>query len=159
MVRPEGALVASALLAEFPDLAQAVLAGMGSREAVDPMTARKVMTPTQRKKAAKASAHGSRIKKVYGITREEYALMLETQQGRCAICNGKRPYRLLVDHCHRTGEVRGLLCKLCNNRLLPAAGDNVAILTAAIDYLSLPPARLALGAPRFVPLPETAVTP
>ncbi len=112
------------------------------------------MTPTAARKARRASAHGSRVKARYNITREEYALMLETQQGRCAICNGKRPYNLPVDHDHKTGEVRGLLCKLCNNRLLPAGRDNVAILTAAIDYLTHPPARLALGGPRFVPVAE-----
>lgn len=52
----------------------------------------------------------------YGITLEQYDLMLEAQNYCCAICakphNAPRP--LSVDHCHRTGRVRGLLCTRCN---------------------------------------------
>lgn len=52
----------------------------------------------------------------YGITLEQYELMLEHQGSRCAICGlpheESRP--LAVDHCHATGRVRGLLCTGCN---------------------------------------------
>lgn len=115
---------------------------------------RKVMTPTQRKKARSASAHGTRIKATYNITREEYQLILAHQGGCCAICQRRPRYRLAVDHCHRTGLVRGLLCKLCNNRLLPAARDTVAVFWRAIRYLRRPPAVAALGGPRYVPDPK-----
>jgi hypothetical protein len=55
--------------------------------------------------------------KAYGIkfTLEQYDVMLAAQNGHCAIClsiPGKR--RFHVDHCHKTGKVRGLLCFNCN---------------------------------------------
>lgn len=56
------------------------------------------------------------IKSRFGITVEEYFLMLERQGGGCAICgirhNHKR--RFCIDHCHKTNKVRGLLCNGCN---------------------------------------------
>ena len=54
----------------------------------------------------------------HGITPEQYDLMLALQNGVCAICR-KTPERglLYVDHCHRTGKVRGLLCMKCNSAL------------------------------------------
>lgn len=115
---------------------------------------RKKMTPTQARKARAASAHGTRIKKVYGLSKAEYAAVLEAQGGLCAICKGARPYRLAVDHNHKTGEVRGLLCKRCNRWLLPGCQDTPAILNQAAHYLLEPPVRDALGAPRYVPTVE-----
>lgn len=60
--------------------------------------------------------------KNYGITIEEYDAMNLKQKGVCAIC--KQPetklnkngtvHKLAVDHCHKTGKVRGLLCFKCN---------------------------------------------
>lgn len=63
-------------------------------------------------------ARKNNLKKKYGITLEEYARMVGEQNGLCAIC--KQPpqrYRLAVDHCHRTGRVRKLLCMGCNGKL------------------------------------------
>src|SRR5438552_1390720 len=50
----------------------------------------------------------------------EYERRLKEQGGGCAICSRppKRNKRLCVDHNHRTGLVRGLLCSVCNGRLL-----------------------------------------
>lgn len=66
-----------------------------------------------------AQKRRSRLKVEYGITVEQYALMLEDQGGGCAVCGqpptGKRP--LAVDHCHQTGRVRALLCAACNIKL------------------------------------------
>ena len=73
--------------------------------------------------------------------------MLEHQGGVCAIC--KRPPRgklpLNVDHDHKTGAVRGLLCWTCNHRLLPAAQDDWKRLTRAAEYLVYPPAEDVVG--------------
>lgn len=73
--------------------------------------------------------------------------MLQHQGGVCAICNlpprGKLP--LNVDHDHKTGAVRGLLCWTCNHRLLPAAKDSPQRLSAAADYLEYPPAEEVIG--------------
>jgi hypothetical protein len=55
--------------------------------------------------------------KIYGITRNEYEALRLKQDNRCAIC--KRPFEKLphVDHDHKTGKVRGLLCGDCNRGL------------------------------------------
>jgi Recombination endonuclease VII len=66
------------------------------------------------------------LKKTFGISLNEYQILLETQNGVCAICG--RPERtvhrrggavrtLAVDHNHRTGRIRGLLCATCNTLL------------------------------------------
>lgn len=112
---------------------------------------RKPRTATAARKARRASSHGTRIKATYGITKAEYASLFESQGRVCAICGGKRSYNLAVDHCHATGEVRGLLCKQCNNRLLPTVKDSVPLLMRAIDYLTEPPARRHFDAVRLVP--------
>ena len=56
------------------------------------------------------------LKHKYGITVEEYSDMFKRQNGKCFICSvsGKK---LVVDHCHKTNEVRKLLCHGCNTVL------------------------------------------
>lgn len=98
-----------------------------------------------RKKRVQTGNRNQRLVMTYGITEADYAVMFEAQDGRCAICKGKRTGNLDVDHCHKTGIVRGLCCRRCNRRLLPAATDKVEVLQAAIDYLTDPPAPKALG--------------
>ena len=76
------------------------------------------------------------LKRRFGITPEEYDVMLASQGGGCAICHtipGAR--RLAVDHSHITGVVRGLLCDLCNTAL-GKFGDSPILLQAAIDYFN-----------------------
>ena len=58
----------------------------------------------------------SKIKKVYGISPEQYAAILTVQQCGCGICR-KKDRRLCVDHCHATQVVGGLLCNKCNTGL------------------------------------------
>ncbi len=82
------------------------------------------------------------LKKNYNMTPKEYDDMMESQSGVCGICGNAEsalhsngtPYRLSVDHCHTTGEVRGLLCHSCN-RAIGLLKDNVDVLRKAIDYL------------------------
>ena len=76
----------------------------------------------------------------YGVTREQYQSMLESQGGVCATC-GHPPSKtncrhghLVVDHCHKTTKVRQLLCSDCNT-LLGMAKDSVGLLEAAAKYL------------------------
>jgi hypothetical protein len=60
------------------------------------------------------------LKRRYGITDEAYKAMIEKQNGCCAICNAHHSLftkRLHVDHCHKTNEIRGLLCVNCNTAL------------------------------------------
>ena len=59
-----------------------------------------------------------------GVTDEEYRRLLEAQGGHCALCpNVPKTRRLHVDHDHKTGRVRGLLCYRCN-RALPTYLDS-----------------------------------
>ena len=59
------------------------------------------------------------LKKKYGMTEQCYEEMLESQGGGCAICGAKknnnpRMKYLCIDHSHKTGKVRGILCQDCN---------------------------------------------
>lgn len=100
---------------------------------------------TCRKRGRSKAAHENRVVATYGLQRGEYDRLFEMQGGVCAICGQSRKQRLSVDHCHKTGRVRGLLCRLCNGRLLTAARDRPEILRAAADYLENPPAVDAIG--------------
>lgn len=81
------------------------------------------------------------LKIKYGLTEEDFNNLLEKQNSVCAICkksetriiNGKI-CPLSIDHCHKTGKVRGLLCNECNNGLSRFRDDN-KILNSAISYL------------------------
>ncbi len=97
--------------------------------------------------ACKAAAQGDRWRAkapgymreyLYGITREQYAELLESQGRRCAICRsdtpgGKGDWHL--DHDHATGRRRGLLCHACNIAL-GYLEDDPERLRAAIEYLA-----------------------
>lgn len=71
----------------------------------------------------------------YGITADEYDRRLDEQGGGCKIC-GKILQRvsLAVDHNHKTGKVRGILCENCN-RGLGMFKDDPNLLRSAIEYL------------------------
>lgn len=81
------------------------------------------------------------LKKSYGITLDDYNYMFNNQNGCCAICGlhiselkMKHKHNLCVDHCHITGEIRGLLCDKCN-RGIGLLNDDIEILKNAIKYL------------------------
>src|SRR5690242_1736563 len=61
--------------------------------------------------------HARHIKRLYGLSPDQYREMLEAQGHVCAICGGSDTPRLSVDHCHQTERVRGLLCRRCNTGL------------------------------------------
>jgi len=80
-------------------------------------------------------------KSMYGITQKEYDDLMQKQQGLCAICVQPETARawgkvclLGVDHDHRTGAVRGLLCSACN-RAIGLFRDDTVSLARAIVYL------------------------
>ena len=107
------------------------------------------LTGRQRKwcseQCQKDGARADRLAKIFNITPEEYDQILEVQGGGCGIC-GRAPRdgkRHAVDHDHKTGFVRGLLCFMCNKRVLGARSAEVLVKTAA--YVTDPPARRALG--------------
>lgn len=74
------------------------------------------------------------LKKLYGITPDQFDEMLREQEGKCALC--KEPFAETphVDHCHTTGKVRGLLHTKCNTGI-GMFGDNPQKLALAIEYL------------------------
>lgn len=91
-----------------------------------------------------AAADRRRNLRKFGITPEEYDRLTAAQAGRCAVCRQPEtalnprtgaPKVLAVDHCHRRGGVRGLLCQNCNTAL-GLLGDDPSRLAAAIAYIT-----------------------
>ncbi|WP_424216377.1 endonuclease domain-containing protein (plasmid) [Streptomyces sp. BI20] len=101
---------------------------------------------TCRKTAQRSNSHESRVMQVYGLGSGEYGELLAKQGGKCAICKQTRAKNLDVDHCHKTGLIRGLLCARCNRQLL-ARGlrDDPWIALSAASYLTDPPAPQLIG--------------
>ena len=77
--------------------------------------------------------HDHRLKKTYGISLEEFNRISTSQNNLCVICGKKA--KLYVDHCHKSGRLRKLICFHCNTGL-GHFRDDPKILTAAIDYLA-----------------------
>ena len=79
-----------------------------------------------------------RVKKL-GVSNNDYEKMFIEQEGQCKICNCKlnssRYTKFAVDHCHKTGEVRGLLCTNCNTGL-GLFKDSQHRLQKALDYIN-----------------------
>lgn len=79
----------------------------------------------------------SRLFRYYGVTLEWFYTTLEEQDFSCAVCGIEKcttGREFSVDHCHKTGEVRGILCHSCNVAL-GHVGDSVERLTQLIAYL------------------------
>jgi hypothetical protein len=70
----------------------------------------------------------------YGLTVDAYRAISDAHNGHCAICGDKPSSRLHIDHDHKTGAVRGLLCRGCNHALGNAL-DDPSRLRAMADYL------------------------
>lgn len=88
-------------------------------------------------KRSKGKKRQSYIKNVYGLSSKEHGALIRKQKNCCAICGKHRTelkQELYVDHDHRTGKVRGLLCTTCNS-VLGMAKDSTEILTNSIKYL------------------------
>jgi hypothetical protein len=93
----------------------------GRRKEKDPLVSRK-----------------AELKRLYGITWEDYLKIFQEQGEVCAICKEDCSTKkmLSVDHDHKTGKVRGLLCNGCNTSL-GRFKDSVILLQRAIDYLNI----------------------
>ena len=114
------------------------------------------------KACASKSSYSSHLKATYGISYEDYQAMRDYQGGRCYICRrlpGKR--RLAIDHDHKTGEVRGLLCadseRGCNHAILGNI-TSVEMAQRIVDYLVDPPFK-AVRRSGNAPPPPTAELP
>lgn len=76
----------------------------------------------------------------YGITIEQYEILLKKQSGKCAICGTSEIRRAKakyfnIDHNHKTGNIRGLLCHDCNI-ILGKLNDDIEMCKNIIKYLS-----------------------
>src|ERR1017187_396522 len=92
----------------------------------------------------------ARLLRLFDLRPGDFEKIEAAQGGLCAIC-GRPPkdgMRLQVDHDHKTGLVRGLLCWR-DNVALQGFHDDVERMRRAIAYLEDPPAVRALGAPRY----------
>lgn len=92
---------------------------------------------------SKAKRQQYSLKSDYGLTIDQFTDMLNKQNNCCAICRKPETainYRdgkvrnLSVDHCHKTGKVRKLLCSNCN-RVLGFVKENISTLESFILYL------------------------
>lgn len=96
----------------------------------------------------KLSYRNKHLKKKYGITQFQYSQMFKDQDSKCKICEEEMNFLngspmkgeerngrdCCVDHCHTTGEVRGLLCFHCNTAL-GHLFDNIHLLERIREYL------------------------
>lgn len=100
--------------------------------------ARERLRRYRKTESGRRSILNSVLKKNYGITLAHFERMLAEQRGLCAICKKPRVSRahprLNVDHDHKTGRVRGLLCWMCN-RGIGLLGDDRSVLLSAAEYL------------------------
>lgn len=96
----------------------------------------------------KQTYRNKHLKKKYGITQAEYLTLFDSQNGKCKICDRKLthnntalrlgekrdPSSCVIDHCHTTGKIRGLLCFHCNTAIGHVFEDK-KILAKMISYL------------------------
>ena len=78
------------------------------------------------------------LKKKYGLSIEEFTALYQKQNGKCAVCDviGDETLKgLVVDHNHETGEVRGLLCNVCNSHVIHVVETYPHLLEKAKTYL------------------------
>jgi hypothetical protein len=91
---------------------------------------------------------------------EEWLQMYHHQKGLCFVCGRKLANRFAeikdtegkmaaFDHCHKTGLVRGLLCRMPCNRSLGGFFDDVNLLRRALEYVEHPPATVVFGQPAY----------
>lgn len=84
-------------------------------------------------------AQATHIANTYGLEPWDYADILKSQDFRCACCGsldprGSKSGFFVVDHCHATGRVRGLICQTCN-QAIGKLGDNIKGVRNALLYL------------------------
>lgn len=89
----------------------------------------------------KSSDYNRLIQRKYGINIKQKNKILKNQNNRCAVCkslfiNNEKCRSDHIDHCHKTGMVRGILCRSCNLGL-GLFRDNTEFLETAIKYLKI----------------------
>lgn len=100
----------------------------------EPDRARSRLWKARNPEKSKRSARNAHLFNRYGIGVPEYEAMLARCGERCEICGERPEDALCVDHCHSTGEIRGILCSGCN-KALGSMRDDPARLMKAAEYL------------------------
>lgn len=78
-----------------------------------------------------------RIKKIYGITQDDFIQMQKEQNFKCSICDTNLTQKNThIDHCHKTNKVRSLLCSRCN-QAIGLLDENIEKLEKTIKYLRI----------------------
>ena len=87
----------------------------------------------------------ARLFREYGLTPAREEKLLIEQGGSCASCGSvSDEKRLVVDYCHETASVRGLLCPSCQ-ATVGRIGEDLTVMQRALDYLKASGARLSSG--------------
>ena len=99
------------------------------------------------KSIVKVRSRSNRLYRNHSIRLDDYTSMLSTHNGKCDVCGTERaggPHnKFNLDHCHTTGDLRGILCFRCNVTL-GQAEDRIELLEKLIKYLRNPPRKAIL---------------
>lgn len=96
--------------------------------------------PPDKKEKRRQIYRKSWLKRKYGMAVEDYEKMFQKQNGRCAICGsensgGKHSSEtFMVDHCHKSEKVRGLLCNRCN-LAIGVLSDDTWLIEKILQYV------------------------
>jgi hypothetical protein len=111
---------------------------------IDPKAKKVYRADASQREKYKKTGIKARLWKLYRLTPEEYDKILAVQGGKCASCEKSPSHiRLAVDHDHKTGRIRGLLCWPCNH-VLGLLRDNPELALKLGKYLLNPTAPIAL---------------
>lgn len=86
------------------------------------------------KERNRINGRANNLKRNHNITLEEYESWWNKQEGKCAICKQSNKRILEVDHNHKTGKIRGLLCGNCN-KAIGLLDDNPKLFESGVEYL------------------------
>jgi Recombination endonuclease VII len=108
------------------------------------------MSLTKEESALRAWA--ARLLRVFGITPDDYYDLLGYQGGNCWFCPADKQHsvRLAVDHSHKHGHIRGIVCSY-HNRYVIGRHEDPALLRKVADYIENSPAEHLWGGRRIVP--------
>lgn len=108
----------------------AVLKRQQNREHKARLRASGRIKPAPPRKRGGPGRRQTRQEERHGLEPGTFRAMFDAQQGRCAVC-GVDAVQLQIDHCHATGQIRGLLCGGCNSGLGHLGDDPDVVLNAA----------------------------
>lgn len=124
-----------------PDKVKAMAAANRERSRTDPAWRARRNAASKAYRDAHRSEHNRSMRnlnyrKRFGITYDDFLLILAGQGGGCAICATTEPSGrgFVLDHCHDTGDVRGVLCAKCNSALGMFC-DDLTLVRRAVEYM------------------------